>query len=339
MIEKIWYLFADGADPYENLALEEYLLFSVLPDEVILYLWQNEKTVVIGKNQNCYAECKIAELEADGGRIARRLSGGGAVFHDKGNLNFTFLTRAESYDVNRQLEVIIRAVNSFGIAAKKTGRNDIETKDAKFSGNAFYKSGDFCYHHGTLLIDADMEKLSLYLNVSAQKLKSKSVSSVKARVVNLKSLNDGITVEKMKSALIKAFAEVYNSTPKTLRADRISSEKIKALTKKYSSWEFVFGKNISFSNTIEARFDWGGIELQLDVKGGKIVAAKVYSDAMDYEFTEKIPAVLIGKKYSNAEISQAISALIPTSIDSNQMKNDICKCLLSISESNVMEEN
>lgn len=309
MREKLTYITTNETNPYKNLALEEYLLFSVLPGEVILYLWQNEKTVVIGRNQNCYAECKTAELEADGGRIARRLSGGGAVFHDMGNLNFTFLARAESYDVSRQLEVIIKAVESFGVAATKTGRNDIEAEGGKFSGNAFYKSGDFCYHHGTLLIAADMEKLSSYLNVSAKKLKSKSVSSVKSRVVNLKSLNSEITVENMKTALINSFGKVYDVTPAELLQSKCDYDKIEALTKKYSSHEFIFGKNISFSDIIETQFEWGCLEIQLQVKAGKITAAKVYTDAMDYDLAEKIQTVLIGINYNKSDISAKISSI------------------------------
>ena len=151
MIQQIQYVISKGTNPYENIALEEYLLQRVSENTCILYLWQNKNTVVIGRNQNCWKECKVTALEEDGGYLARRLSGGGAVFHDLGNLNFTFLVRKVDYDVDRQLEVILTACRMLGIHAEKTGRNDITVDGKKFSGNAFYKTEESCYHHGTLL--------------------------------------------------------------------------------------------------------------------------------------------------------------------------------------------
>ena len=160
-------------DPYVNLAREEHLLELLGPEEVILYLWQNRSTVVIGRNQNAWKECRVEKLTADGGFLARRSSGGGAVFHDLGNLNFTFLARSDHYDVDRQLEVVLRALSACGVPAEKTGRNDVTAEGRKVSGNAFYSAKDRSYHHGTLLVDVDMERLSAYLQVSADKLKSK----------------------------------------------------------------------------------------------------------------------------------------------------------------------
>ncbi len=137
----------------------------------------------------------MEQLEADGGHLVRRLSGGGAVYHDLGNLNFTFLVREEDYDVSRQLEVVVGAVNRLGIHAEKTGRNDVTVDGRKISGNAFYRADGHCYHHGTILIDVDKASLSAYLNVSAAKLRSKGVDSVKARVANLTDFRPGVTVE------------------------------------------------------------------------------------------------------------------------------------------------
>ena len=139
-------------EPYRNLAVERYLLEHTPAGSVTLYLWQNKNTVVIGRNQNPWAECNMAQLRRDGGHLVRRLSGGGAVYHDSGNLNFTFLTDARTYNLARQLEVITGALKSLGINAGKSGRNDILVDGRKVSGNAFYTSGGKKYHHGTLLI-------------------------------------------------------------------------------------------------------------------------------------------------------------------------------------------
>ena len=139
MIQSLHCLIGTSLNPYLNLATEEYLLDTVKPGQLILYLWQNERTVVIGKNQNAWKECRCQQLEEDGGFLARRLSGGGAVFHDLGNLNFTFLVPTADYDLSRQMSVILEAVRGLGIDAQKSGRNDVTVDGKKFSGNAFCK--------------------------------------------------------------------------------------------------------------------------------------------------------------------------------------------------------
>ena len=166
--------FAEGQtfDPYFNLAMEKWLC-DHLDGRRILYLWQNEHTVVIGKNQNPLKECRLAALKQDGGLLARRCSGGGAVYHDLGNLNFTFLVREADYSVPRQLEVILHALNALGIPAERSGRNDILADGRKCSGNAFYRSEGRCYHHGTLLVDVDRAAMSRYLTVDPAKLAAK----------------------------------------------------------------------------------------------------------------------------------------------------------------------
>ena len=285
-------------DPHHNLALEETLLERA-DDAVILYLWQNQSTVVIGRNQNPWKECRTALLKQEGGHLARRLSGGGAVFHDLGNLNFTFLMPQALYDLDRQLEVICRAVRSFGIAAERSGRNDILARGRKFSGNAFYKNGKQAYHHGTILIDADLEKLSRYLNPPRAKLAAKGVDSVRSRVGNLKELNGEITVGAMKAALTGAFAEIYGGP-----VEKIECSPAPALAERYGSWEWNYGQRLPFSFEWEDRLSFGCVRIEAQVENGIIRAAKVFSDAMDWQLPERLGRAMTGTRLDAAELTK-----------------------------------
>jgi lipoate-protein ligase A len=205
-------------DPWWNLAVEEYLLYNLEKDKCVLYLWQNQNTVVIGRNQNAWRECRTKLLEEEGGRLARRLSGGGAVFHDTGNLNFTFLVNRGDYNLEKQVGVILSAVKKVGIAAEMTGRNDMTVDGKKFSGNAFCFRKFNAYHHGTILVSADIGKLTRYLQVSTEKIRSKGIESVQSRVTNLAEYNPDLTIEEISAALTPSFASAFTfSMPDTAR--------------------------------------------------------------------------------------------------------------------------
>lgn len=287
-----------SVDPHYNLAVEQHLLETVREGQCILYLWQNRNTVVIGRNQNPWKECRTTLLNEEGGHLARRLSGGGAVFHDLGNLNFTFLVPQEDYDLDRQLTVIQKAVRSLGIPAEKSGRNDILSEGRKFSGNAFYKHNGKAYHHGTLLLDVDMDRLSRYLNPSKAKLRSKGVDSVRSRVVNLKEIRPDLTLEMLKEALYRSFGEVYGLQPERLTEQALDMEKIREITLRNRSWEWNFGAKIPFSCEFEDRFPWGGVQIQLNVENGRITRAKIYSDAMDWSFVSELERIFTGCRCS-----------------------------------------
>lgn len=298
MITNINYYIARGTDPYENLAVEKYLTMHTQPGQCVLYLWQNEKTVVIGKNQNAWKECKNELLEEDGGHLARRLSGGGAVFHDMGNLNFTFCVRRDDYDVGRQLGVIVAAVRRLGISAEISGRNDVTVDGRKISGNAFYRCGDFCYHHGTILIDVDKQQMGRYLNVSSQKLKSKGVDSVKARVVNLRECTaDPVTVSRVREEMLAAFSECYGLTAQPFEWPETAQASILADAAYFASWEWKYGQKIAFDHEMSRRFAWGDVDLQLTVDSGIITAVNLYSDAMEQAFIEALKERLRHQPY------------------------------------------
>lgn len=309
MISRLFVYRTENKIPYHNLALEEYLTLHTEPEECILFLWQNRHTVVIGKNQNCWKECKVNALEEDGGYLVRRLSGGGAVYHDLGNLNFTFCVRKENYDVSRQMDVILEAVRSFGIDAEETGRNDITVNGRKISGNAFYKSGDYCYHHGTLLVSADKEEMSRYLNVSKEKLKSKGVDSVRSRVANLRDFTDKVTVEALENALWEAFSRIYGGKAEVFTEERLDLDEIARGEKRFASWEWKYGRNIPFQYCMEHRFDWGDVELQFEISQGIVKNVNAFSDGMEQELMGKIPERLVGSRYSVGALTEALEQM------------------------------
>jgi len=308
-------------DPYENLAAEETLLNCVGKDCCILYLWQNKNTVVIGRNQNPWKECRTALLEEEGGHLARRLSGGGAVFHDLGNLNFTFLLPSDDYDLDRQTEVILRAVRSLGVPAVKTGRNDLTAAGRKFSGNAFYHHGGRSYHHGTLLVDADIEKMGRYLQPSPLKLRAKGVDSVHARVGNLRELQPDLTVENLKDALRQAFGEVYNLPIVPLEKAALDREKLRQLTERNRSWQWNYGQRLPFDLSCEGRFDWGEARLELRIESGVIRNARVYTDAMDWELAQRLETALTGCRLAPDELKARLCA------ETGGEAEDVCRLL------------
>jgi len=310
MVLKTKIIRTSTTDPWWNLAVEEYLLDTLEKDSCILYLWQNQNTVVIGKNQNAWRECRTELLEKEGGKLARRLSGGGAVFHDLGNLNFTFLVNKEDYNLERQVGVILSAVRKVGIHAEMTGRNDITVEGRKYSGNAFCFRKSNAFHHGTILVSADMNKLGRYLQVSPEKIKAKGVQSVQARVANLAEYNPELTIDKMADAMAEAFREIYGGNPPvTGNVDWADRAVLEELYKKYSSWDWRYGETPAFDITLEKRFPWGGIEMGLKLEKGIIKKASVYSDALDGEYVEMLPKVLEGCMFRSSEMAQRIRGL------------------------------
>lgn len=299
----------DCTDPWQNLAAEELLLQAVKPGEVILYLWQNHHTVVIGRNQNAWRECNLETLEEEGGKLARRLSGGGAVYHDMGNQNFTFIAQKAEYDLEKQTEVIRLAAHKFGVEAVRSGRNDILVDGRKFSGNAFFHTGDFSYHHGTVLINSDMAKLGRYLNPSPEKLAGKGVASVQARVVNLAELSPQITPANMREALKEAFAEVYKTPVKMLPGDALTPKKLKEFTDKYSSDEWRKGPVLSYTARYSGRLSFGEVEILFQASEGTVTGAKVFTDAMDVGWADVLAKAVQGAKLQNQSLQACFASL------------------------------
>jgi lipoate-protein ligase A len=306
------------------LAVEEYLTANIKPGQIILYLWQNKNTVVIGSNQNPWKECDVEKIREHNVKLARRLSGGGAVYHDKGNLNFTFIAENNLFDIEKNLTVIINAVNSFGLKAEFSGRNDILIDNKKFSGNAYYSGDNASYHHGTILIDSDIFKLSEFLTPSKQKINSKGIDSVKSRVINLNNLSEKISVKSMKEKIIKSFIEQYGKIDSVteLKEGFYDSEDFKEMHRKYSSWKWIYGESPSFEAVHSRRFGWGEIEIGLNLIDGQITDLKIYSDSLVTTFINKLTKALQGVRYESEDIKKAIDC-IDSSINEKEIFKDI----------------
>ena len=307
MIEKIAVYQGHSFDPYYNLALEEVLLNNVQQGQCILYLWQNAATVVIGRNQNPWRECRIGRLEEDGGHLARRLSGGGAVYHDKGNLNFTFLCNDKDYDLQKQLSVIVEACRANGVEAEISGRNDILVQGCKFSGNAFYHSGGKSYHHGTLMVDVNLEQVEQYLKPSPAKLKAKGVASVRSRVINLHDLAPSMNCKSLSQDMIHAFEKVYKLQSKELKIEELDSNAIELLRQRNSSKEWLFGRDLSLNFSCSNRFSWGELTIELEVEKGQINKVQVWTDSMDWKLATVLEQAFTSIDFSMQQLTQALN--------------------------------
>ena len=210
------------------------------------------------------------------------------------------------YDLDRQFSVIAQAVSLLGLNAERSGRNDVLAEGRKFSGNAFFKHDGKAYHHGTLLVNVDMDKLGRYLNPSKAKLQAKGVDSVRSRVVNLTELNPEITIASMKDAMTRAFAQVYDK-PMTVITDKdFDHDAIEALRQRNASWEWNFGQKLPFSAELEARFPWGCLQLCLQVENGIVESVKVYSDAMDWQLPQQLESLLAGVRFEKDAIRNCL---------------------------------
>ncbi|MBP5154388.1 MAG: lipoate--protein ligase [Lachnospiraceae bacterium] len=317
---------ARAADPWHNLALEEALLESA-GERAVLYLWQNQNTVVIGRNQNAWRECRSALLESEGGKLARRSSGGGAVFHDLGNLNYTVILPRALYDAARIGRMLKCALAGCGIEAFESGRNDlILAGGEKFSGAAYQFTAGRALQHGTLLVSADMEKLGRYLAPSPLKLKAKGVLSVRSRVKNLCEEAPGLTVPLLCRAVADSFAEEFGPGPQVEEKDLVGSgsassgermshvfsldpSRVEELEKKYASWEWRYGETPRFDLRLEERFDWGTIELLISVRSGIAETVRVFTDAMDETLSERAERLLAGSRLTASALARRAALL------------------------------
>jgi lipoate-protein ligase A len=306
-MKKVRAIFSESLDPYLNLALEEWLLGRIHPGDAVLFLWRNKNTVVIGRCQNPWAECQLDLLARDGVTLARRPSGGGAVFHDLGNTNFTFLNHAAEFNKNFNTGIIVESLRSLGIIATHSGRNDILVEGRKVSGSAFRETPEGCFHHGTLLVDVDLQRMAMYLTPDRLKLASKGVSSVKARVANLSSFCPNLEHERLSEHILESFRSACGVT--AIGLEKFSEEQIRSLPglfpfyEKFSGWHWLYGKTPLFTHKMSGRFGWGGLEILFDVKNGLVEGVQIFSDCLDPDFIENMEKSISGLAYEKKSIA------------------------------------
>lgn len=308
----------DCTEPYENMATEEYLLDSA-GDEDIFMLWRNEPAVIIGQNQNAYAEIDRAYAELHGIKIVRRLTGGGAVFHDLGNINYTFISKdvqGGSLNFERFCKPIIEALKAIGLDASLSGRNDITVDGFKVSGTAQCVRNGHVMHHGTLLWDADFGKMAGVLKPDETKLSSKGIKSVRSRVGNLKDLLTSAKKEgkvphnapEISDVLeLRNYLEERAGEPTRIFSEAQRCEIKKLADEKYSSWEWIYGKSKDFSVLRKKRFSYGLVELHMTLSGGIISDISVRGDFFGSAPINELEGKLCGCKCTLDAISDALS--------------------------------
>lgn len=312
--------------PFETLAIEEALLDSVKPDEIILYLYQHNNSIIVGRNQNTWAECRQDVIEKDGVAVARRISGGGAVYHDLGNLNFSFIMPRCRYDFMQQSAVLLDAARSVGVDAALSGRNDIIADGRKFSGNAFCFRGDNAFHHGTLLIDTDIIQMERCLSVNTGKMRAKGVQSVRSRVVNLSELMPQLTVGHVADALIASFSKTYGY-PRELTLNSEQLRRASQLSARNADWNWVYGVTPPFDIQFGKRFPWGETEFRFSVKHAVVQSVRIYSDAMNEAYIARLEKELFGTEFRSETLSAAARNAVQCTED-RAMAEDIASLFL-----------
>lgn len=328
----MYYVLLESRDIRENLAAEQYLLNTLDFDEPFVLFYIQKPCVIIGRNQNAYAEIDMAYAKEKNITITRRQSGGGAVYDDLGNVSFSFVMEAANRsfgDFKTLTQPIITALHSMGAAgADMNGRNDLFIDGKKFSGNAMYKKGKKMYMHGTLMFDVDLVEMTNVLNVSKIKIESKGTKSVRSHVTNLKPYLDSayqtLTIEDFRDQLLLQLFGVASMEEIQEKRYELTSEdhnEIKKLVKLiYGNDKWVYGEAPKFAIRREKKFAGGVVDIGLSVEKGKISQLKIYGDYFSQRDTREIETLLTGLDFSQSVIAQAL-----TKVDFNEYFTNISK--------------
>lgn len=300
-------------DPQINLALEEYVLrnFPAGTDYLLFYI--NEPSIIIGRNQNTLEEINLDFIENKALKVVRRMSGGGTVYHDFGNLNFSFITDHDVKSLNnfkKFTQPVINVLNKIGVPAELKGRNDIVVNDKKISGNAQFSTGKRMFSHGTLLVNSELEEVVKALNVKMSKIQSKGHKSVRSRVANIREFLDrDLNIDEFKGLIIEELHEDRDdfSTYSLTAEDWNAIYKLK--DEKYGTWDWNFGNSPKFNIQRIRRFPIGEIDLRIFVEKGHITNFKIYGDFLGMEPVEALENLLIGTRYDREEISRILAPI------------------------------
>ncbi|WP_409274288.1 lipoate--protein ligase [Neobacillus sp. SCS-31] len=309
-------LFIDNkgiTDPRINLAIEEYALKNLDIDQTYLLFYINEPSIIIGKNQNTIEEINTDYVEEKGINVVRRLSGGGAVYHDLGNLNFSFITKddGESFHNFRKFtEPVVAALAKLGVNAELSGRNDIVAEGRKISGNAQFSTKGRMFSHGTLMLDSEIDAVVSALRVKQDKIESKGIKSIRSRVANISEFLDRkISMEEFRSLLLKYIFDGADDIPEYVLTET-DWEKIHAISKeRYQNWDWNYGKSPKFNLHRTRRFPIGSIDVRLEVEKGIIENCKIYGDFFGVGEVAEIEEKLKGIRYDRSEINRALEGV------------------------------
>lgn len=306
------YLINKSTNPYFNLALDEYAMRHIDVDEDFFFLWRNEPAVIIGKNQNTVEEINQKFIDEKGIKVARRVSGGGAVYHDLGNLNFTFVIGVDDpgkVNYKKYVQPIIDALAEMGIEAEASGRNDILIDGLKISGNAQRMANGKLMHHGTLLFDVDIEDLVQALNVDPDKITSKGVKSVRSRVTNIKEhLPEGTTIFDFWDALQYYLSDKGRSEEIVLSDEEIAKIEYEAYNR-FGTWDWIYGESPEFNLKNNKRFPGGNVEVLIDAEEGKIKNVRFMGDYLGLEDVAHVEARLAGARFKREDVDAILSTI------------------------------
>ncbi|WP_413581030.1 lipoate--protein ligase [Bdellovibrio sp. HCB288] len=321
---------SDSFHPHLNLATEEWIFHNLDPSSQILFLWRNEETVVIGRNQNPWSECNLAQMKNDNVHLARRTTGGGAVFHDLGNTNFTFLSPKEGYRRENNVQIIFDALKEFGITGEASGRNDLmmpfHDGPRKFSGSAYREKKDRAFHHGTLLLRADLTRLGNYLTPNPKKLQSKGKESVRARVTNLNEIAKDINHDNVSEAMIRSFEKFYNAKAEIIMLNMQSLPDIPELKEQYnrlSSWDWLYGSTLEFTHKMDEYLSLGFFDFHFVVNDAEIKELKIYTDCLYPALIESMQQELTGKHYNGDSVKTVFAVLVKKFPDLEPQLNEL----------------